>query len=468
MEKNEASSPAVWFPRLAELIREEVRERQEEGCKTQGFLSKIDEIFQKSLPRQEQFRRLMEIYQELEALPVSEDFPYQEPDQFDDILALSDDPSGLAGLPVPRDALYDRLYGAWLGRCIGCAMGKPLETFPYMGGKDGMPGYLFVREYLEGAASYPLSGYVPGTSAAQKDGLTAVCPRSQREQIQYMETDDDIRYLVLALMLAEKHGNDFSRKDIETLWLENLPAGLTFTAERRAYFNAMVCEETDPERRRRYITGFLNPYREWIGAQIRADGYAYVNAGHPLSAVKAAYTDASFSHTKNGLYGAMFIAAAIASAFSYGPGDEEKVVRTALHAVPKTSRLYEAILAAEDIAKESLSQEEVYEALWKKFGHYHGVHTINNAAVCTAALCFAEGDFTKALSTAVCAGWDTDCNGATVGSILGALYGASKIPEALSKPLHDTLYSFVPGFHPIAISECARRSEAVYRRLYQP
>ena len=61
-------------------------------------------------------------------------------------------------------------------------------------------------------------------------------------------------------------------------------------------------------------------------------------------------------------------------------------------------------------------------------------------------------------------GWDTDCNGATVGSILGAKLGASAIPAHWTEPLHDTLYSAIPGFHPIAIRECARRSKALSDR----
>lgn len=32
------------------------------------------------------------------------------------------------------------------------------------------------------------------------------------------------------------------------------------------------------------------------------------------------------------------------------------------------------------------------------------------------------------------------------------------MPEKWTAPLNDTLYSFIPGYHPIAISECARRS----------
>ena len=51
-----------------------------------------------------------------------------------------------------------------------------------------------------------------------------------------------------------------------------------------------------------------------------------------------------------------------------------------------------------------------------------------------------------------------------MGSILGAQLGASAIPAHWTEPLHDTLYSAIPGFHPIAIRECARRSKALSDR----
>ena len=48
---------------------------------------------------------------------------------------------------------------------------------------------------------------------------------------------------------------------------------------------------------------------------------------------------------------------------------------------------------------------------------------------------------------------------------MGARLGAQALPENWTAPLNDTLYAAVTGFHPIAISECARRSEAVWHRL---
>ncbi len=449
---------AVWESFESQLYWEETQ-RREEGCDTSGFRERIAAC-------KGEFVKLAALYDELDRLPLRKDFPYREPDggRLEELLVLSDASGKDPGFCGSREDLYDRMYGAWLGRCIGCALGKPLEVYPFVAGRDGKTGYEFVLDWLKGADAWPLESYIPGSSAASVHGFSAQYPASQREHIRFMETDDDIRYLLLALLMGERKGNEFTPDDVAVLWQEYLPVRMCFTAELQAYINSLNAEIDDPETRWEYYRSHHNPYREWIGAQIRVDHYAYANAGSPFLAAKVAWQDARFSHAKNGVYGAMFVAAAIAAAFN--GTDPEACVETGLSVVPKTSRLYEAIREAVAVAKKAADVEMLYAELWKRFGHYSHVHTINNAACCAAALVFGKGDFTRTVTTAVCCGWDTDCNGATVGSLMGALLGAKALPTCWTEPLHDTLYSALPDFHPIAISACAHRSIALYEKLH--
>ncbi len=107
-----------------------------------------------------------------------------------------------------------------------------------------------------------------------------------------------------------------------------------------------------------------------------------------------------------------------------------------------------------DFANFEIVLDEIYNLL----GHYHAVHTNNNAGLVVAALLLGGDDLEKVITLAVMGGWDSDCNGATAGSIAGAMIGAQNLPDKWIAPLHDTLNSQIIGYHPITISECARRS----------
>mgnify|MGYP001030013776 CR=1 FL=1 len=76
----------------------------------------------------------------------------------------------------------------------------------------------------------------------------------------------------------------------------------------------------------------------------------------------------------------------------------------------------------------------------------------------TIALLYGEGDFTKALGIAMECGYDTDCNGATVGSVMGLLVGAQGIPQSWKSGLTGILRTGVSGFHQVSIEELAERT----------
>ncbi len=491
---------------LPNLLRQELVQRAEEGA----LIADLEARIRAALPAADD-AELDALYDELMARPVVADFPYVEPSDLPAIRGerpsgpplgpdgtplrpVSDRAGGLPLRPVSDRAgdtplgpvsdraggtpTYDKFLGAWLGRCAGCALGKPLETGVFMGGGAGNPGWKNALLWFQGADAYPITGYTPGRSAASAlfgPDLALPCPKSQAENIRFIESDDDIRYTVLGLTLLEAKGRAWDTWDMGQHWHSHLTYSQVCTAETQAYLNfARVTSHSerwegqrpaDWRQRIEWVRTYRNPYREWIGAQIRADGLAYGAAGQPELAAEFAWRDASLSHVANGIYGEMFVAAMIAAAFV--EEDIERIVAIGLSEIPRRSRLAQDIGQAVEIAHGAKTQVELVERIWGAFCHYHPVHTNNNASLVTAALIFARGDFETAITTAVLGGWDTDCNGATVGSIMGARLGASALPDRWIAPLHDTLYAEVTGFHPIAISECARRSEAVYRRMVE-
>ena len=62
-------------------------------------------------------------------------------------------------------------------------------------------------------------------------------------------------------------------------------------------------------------------------------------------------------------------------------------------------------------------------------------------------------------------GWDTDCNGATAGSVMGTILGAKALPEKWIGPLRDRISSIVVGYTDTRISRLARRTGAVQGRI---
>jgi ADP-ribosylglycohydrolase len=109
--------------------------------------------------------------------------------------------------------------------------------------------------------------------------------------------------------------------------------------------------------------------------------------------------------------------------------------------------------------------EEAWGAVNQAFGSYHWVHAINNTALVLLGLLYGEGDLGRSVSVAVMGGWDTDCSGATVGSIVGAMRGAKSLPEKWISPLDDRVRSCVIGYDNARISELARRTMAVAQQV---
>jgi hypothetical protein len=66
---------------------------------------------------------------------------------------------------------------------------------------------------------------------------------------------------------------------------------------------------------------------------------------------------------------------------------------------------------------------------------------------------------------AVSCGLDTDCNGATVGSIVGASSGRRALRQELAAPLHDTIRPSLVGFGDVKMGELAQRWAVVWHRI---
>jgi ADP-ribosylglycohydrolase len=449
-----------WFT----IVKNEIVQSLQEGKDP----NEVEALKKEAESSKDEERALVDIHTRMRLLPVRKDFPFHEPSDLNEIRALRTQTSRATGFTGDDETLFDKLYGAWLGRCAGCALGKPVEWL-----ESVKYGWERQKNYLTAVSpdEWPIRDYFPASSPAGRCGS----PQSTRESIAFMETDDDIRYTVMGQKILLEKGRDFQSVDVVKEWL-GLGYRYFFTAEKQAYRNYILRDElwtlndteVDSKMDWSWFSGHLNPYREWIGAQIRIDSHAYAAPGNPELAAEFAWRDARISHVKNGIYGAMFCAAMIAKAFV--TDDVHTIIAAGLGEIPRTSRLYSDLRAVMEICERHEYAhdrfEEVYRAVYDLLGHYSAVHTNNNAALCVVALLLSGGDFHRGITIAVMGGWDTDCNGATVGSILGAIHGAKRLPQHWIGRLNDTLYSGIIGYDPIAISECAKRSVEVIRKIH--
>ncbi|MFE1901990.1 ADP-ribosylglycohydrolase family protein [Streptomyces yangpuensis] len=348
------------------------------------------------------------------------------------------------GGPAPGDGLRERLEAAWVGRAVGCLLGKPVEKLPL----DG------IRALARAAGNWPLNDWfsargVPPELLAAHPWNRRSAPTSLAENIDGMPEDDDLNHPLLGLLLLQRHGKAFTTADVARLWLDELPAGRTFTAERIAYRNLLLGLEPPA------TATHHNPFREWIGALIRADVHGWTNPGDPAAAAAQAYRDAALTHTGNGVYAALFVAAATAEAAT-GRVDVHTALRTGLAAVPPRSRLAEAVRFGLRTAAEETDFDVVVDRLHDRYGHYHWVHAVPNTALIAAALTHADGDFTRSVCRAVSGGWDTDSNGATAGALAGLLTGSpQRIPHRWTAPLKNRLATTVSGFDGIGFDTLA-------------
>ena len=74
------------------------------------------------------------------------------------------------------------------------------------------------------------------------------------------------------------------------------------------------------------------------------------------------------------------------------------------------------------------------------------------------ALLYGGGDYGKSICLAVQSAFDTDCNGATVGSVVGMMRGFSAIGEEWLEPVHGMLNTDIFGVGKIGVEELVDRT----------
>lgn len=431
----------------------ELKQSRDEGIDVSGFEKTLADIV--AMPDgPEKEAEACSFFDRLEHAQVIDSYPYNEPSNLKDIQAARPSRNITLGTMSTNNKLQENIMGAWLGRCAGCLLGIPVETWShnkikaFLADTDNMPVKSYMRSDIDERLRQKYE--IQDRDLDEPYGRKTV---SWINNVDGCPVDDDINYTIMSLKILEQFGMDFTSENVASAWLTSFPVLHACTAERVAYRN--ILNGIFPPK----SASYRNPYREWIGAQIRGDVFGYVNPGDPSKAAELAFRDASISHVKNGVYGEMWVAAMLAEAHCCE--DVEKVVNAGMGEIPQNSRLHEELNRVLVMWKNGADSESLKKDVHKRYNEnewYDWCHTIPNAMIVCLSLLCSDTNFEKALGNAVTSGFDTDCNGATVGSIMGMIVGVDGISDKWIEPLKGQISTTVDGYYNCNITDLVERT----------
>lgn len=311
------------------------------------------------------------------------------------------------------NAYREQVYSSLLGMIIGTIAGTPQEIGPW--NMDNIQSLFGDNDEF----------YLPTTRYA---------------------ADDDINGpLFFSKALYYQQGQEFETNDLKTLWLNMIryKKGMFWwgpSTERMAYENilkGMPAEECGSK-----LNNGENMANQ-IGGQIFSDCWGMLFAGSPYLASEYAAKSARLSHDENGVEGAKFIASLIAVSYNSKQEMRDDIYLAAEFLEPDSQyfKVVSMCLSKYDSRLNFQSQtKQMIEQLGYEEGPNFG-HIIPNAIICVNALLASNGDFESAIKYATSFGYDTDCNGSTIGSIVGMRTSVKDIPKKYLKMINDTVVS---------------------------
>lgn len=309
-----------------------------------------------------------------------------------------------------EDEYYDKVKGCWLGKIIGGTLGGPWE------GRK----HTHMLTFYEPVPEEPIP-------------------------------NDDLDLQLIWLKMLEEEGIDPSIRIFAEYWAKY---ACRYPWNEYGFFMRNYERGLKPP-----IAGcFENYYVDEMGSPIRSEIWACLHPADPQSAARMAWKDSSLDHAGGeGMYGEMFLAAMESAAFVID--DPKTLIKIGLNMIPLSSHISRCVREVLWCYENGRTWGETREKIATLFGHYQPCNAVPNIGFIIIGLLYGK-DFGDKLCKAVNCGYDTDCTGATLGSILGIMYGAKKIPQEWIKPIGNkiVLHKFTKKFNsPSNIDELTER-----------
>ena len=430
-------------------LKIDIRQMAEEGHDEAALLAELEGVRPRGSAD-----ALLAFQEDLWNRPSPASFPHEEPNDWATISAGFPDPESHARFPGSEADLRDRLHAAWLGRCSGCQLGKPVEGVQW-------PDKL--RRLLEHLGSWPLTDYV---NPLADDPAKPLDPElygklhgshthATRGRFSSVSPDDDIHYALISMRVLEKFGLEFTTGQAMSQVIFYTPGGAIWAAGRNMWRTGAFGFKPP------YTALFGNPCRQSLGAMIRCDPWGWTSPGNPALAARLAYKDAAGSQTRNGIYSGIFFAVLLADTLA--TGDPVRSIDTAAAYVPPRSRFAEMVRFVQQQCAAGPDWQKVNAAIYARYPAecQQFNHSLPNAAIILLGLLKGGGDFTQTLGVTVSAAMDTDCTGATAGSIMGCALGTRGIAARWTEPFHNTIHTDLAEMRELRISDVADRMFAL-------
>lgn len=303
---------------------------------------------------------------------------------------------------INRDELRDKMHGCWMGKSIGGTLGAPFEGHRSV---QNVTGY-----------THPKGEPLP---------------------------NDDLDLQLVWLKAVQDYGpRAITNRLLGEYWLNYIPPFWNEYGICKANMRAGLAPPLSGE--------YRNQWKHSNGAWIRSEIWACLAPGCPDIAVRYAYEDASVDHGGGeGTYAALFTAAVESASFV--TSDRDELLSIGLSKIPPDCRVARSIGIAMGAYRDGASWQAAREAVVKDSEDLGWFQAPANVAFVVIGWLYGEGDFGKSICTAVNCGDDTDCTGATLGSILGIMTGRSGIPAEWTEPIGDRIITIAIDRGSIAV-----------------
>lgn len=305
---------------------------------------------------------------------------------------------------ISVEQLRDKIAGAWIGQMVGNIYGLPYEN-------------KFIEQ--------------PGDESQWPWGYAKSLQKMEQYDGAFSDDDTDFEYIYLTLM--EKYGSEPTYAQMRDGWMYHVRDRVWLA--NRAALGLMHYGYTPP------FTGSMesNPHWYQIDPQLINEIWAYTAPGMTAyaaekSAWAARITSDSWAISPTVHYGAMY-------AMAFFDNNIERVVTRAVDFLPADDRyaqtVRECVALYKQYPKDWVAARQV---IAKKYYVEEPAMTKTiwnanlNGAMGVLALLYGGGDWQRTMDIGVSMGFDADNQTATIGGILGVMYGTKPIPEALSNP----------------------------------